>query len=258
LPELFAAGGQLPDQVGQVAVVGVAAGFGPQQGDGVVGGLVVVAEELGRLRVEENEPGGVGRSSGVGVDRCVQRCPEIVGGQNVESAVEHEGWCAGHGVEDALDVGPDPPTGGAAPRRAGAAGGAEQVFQVCSLRLVELQGVREAVDHAVGDAGGIAALELGHVLRGDPGQAGDLGAAQPRDPAAVSAVHRQAGLLGSDACPAGGEELADLGPDVSPDVAVFVAIGHELDCTGGSGGLGVPVDTPLAGSPADRSRLVAS
>jgi hypothetical protein len=69
LSELFAAGGQLPDQVREVPVVGVAAGFGAQQGDGVVGGLVVVAEELGRVRVEEDEPGGVGRSSGVAVDR---------------------------------------------------------------------------------------------------------------------------------------------------------------------------------------------
>jgi hypothetical protein len=64
--ELFAAGGQLPDQVREVPVVRVAAGFGAQQGDGVVGGLVVVAEELGRVRVEEDEPGGVGRSSRVG------------------------------------------------------------------------------------------------------------------------------------------------------------------------------------------------
>src|SRR4051794_12275894 len=69
LAELFAAGGELPDQVGEVTVVGVAAGFGAQEGDGVAGGLVVVAEELGRSWVEEDEPGGVGGSSGVGVDR---------------------------------------------------------------------------------------------------------------------------------------------------------------------------------------------
>jgi hypothetical protein len=71
--ELLAAGGELPGQVREVTVVGVAAGFGAQQGDGVVGGLVVVAEELGGVRVEEDEPGGVGRSGGVGVDRWVQR-----------------------------------------------------------------------------------------------------------------------------------------------------------------------------------------
>jgi hypothetical protein len=62
LSGLFAAGGQLPDQVREVPVVGVAAGFGAQQGDGVVGGLVVVAEELSRVRVEEDEPGGVAGS----------------------------------------------------------------------------------------------------------------------------------------------------------------------------------------------------
>ena len=51
-----------------LAVVGVAAGLGAQQGDGVVGDLVPVAEELGRVRVEEDEPGVVGRADRVGVD----------------------------------------------------------------------------------------------------------------------------------------------------------------------------------------------
>ena len=37
--ELLATGGELPDQVREVPVVGVAAGFGAQQGDGVVGAL---------------------------------------------------------------------------------------------------------------------------------------------------------------------------------------------------------------------------
>ena len=56
-PELLAAGGELADEVGQVAVVGVAAGFGAQDGDGVVGGLVPVAQELRGAR-------GRGRCSG--------------------------------------------------------------------------------------------------------------------------------------------------------------------------------------------------
>src|SRR6266581_2155875 len=38
-PELVAAGGQLPDQVRQFRVVGVGAGLGAQQGDGVAGDL---------------------------------------------------------------------------------------------------------------------------------------------------------------------------------------------------------------------------
>ena len=44
--ELVAAGGELADEVGQAAVVGVAAGFGAQDGDGVVGDGVPVDEEL--------------------------------------------------------------------------------------------------------------------------------------------------------------------------------------------------------------------
>jgi hypothetical protein len=52
--ELLAPRGELPAQVREVPVVGVAAGFGAQQGDGVVGGLVVVAEE--RLRAGPRGP----------------------------------------------------------------------------------------------------------------------------------------------------------------------------------------------------------
>ncbi len=141
-PEVVAAGGQLSDDVSQVSVVGVAARFGAQQGDGVVGGLVVVAEELGGAGVEEDEPGGVGRALRVGEDRCVQGRAEVVGGQDVESAVEREAGRAGPGVEDALDGGPDLLSGEAAAGRAGVTGGAEKVLQVGSLRLVELQGVR--------------------------------------------------------------------------------------------------------------------
>ena len=45
------------------------------------------------------------------------------------------------------------------------------------LGLVEVQGASDAVDDAVGDAGGVAALELGVVLAGDARQQGDLVAA---------------------------------------------------------------------------------
>ena len=62
--ELLAAGGELTDQVRELPVVGVAAGLGAQDGDGVVGDLVPVAEELVRVRVEEDEPGVVGRPAG--------------------------------------------------------------------------------------------------------------------------------------------------------------------------------------------------
>ena len=68
-PELVAAGGQLPDQVRQPTVLGIAAGLGAQHGDSVAGDLVPVAEELGGVRVEEEEPRVVGRPFQVGVNR---------------------------------------------------------------------------------------------------------------------------------------------------------------------------------------------
>jgi hypothetical protein len=68
-PELVAAGGQLPDQVRQSPVVGIPAGLGAQQGDRVAGDLVPVAEELGGVRVQEQEPGVVGRPGRAGAGR---------------------------------------------------------------------------------------------------------------------------------------------------------------------------------------------
>ena len=219
-PELVAAGGQLPDQVRKSPVVGIAAGLGAQQGDGVAGDLVPVAEELGGVRVEEDEPGVVGRPDRVGVDRREQRVPEGVGGQDVQASVEHERGRAGHRVDDALHRGPDVLRGGPAARRAGAASGADQVEQMRPLGLIELQCVRDAVDDALGDAGGVAALEPGVVLAGDAGEDGDLLAAQARDPPALAAIDGQPGLRGTDPGPPGAQELPDLAADAAADVAV--------------------------------------
>ena len=51
-------------------------------------------------------------------------------------------------------------------------------------------------------------------------QKGDLIAAQPRDPSAVSAVNREPGLHGGDSGAARAQELPDLPADVATDVAV--------------------------------------
>ena len=124
------------------------------------------------------------------------------------------------------------------------------------LGLVELQRVGDAVDDALGDAGGVAALEPGVVLDRDAGEEGDLLAAQARDPPAVAAVDGQPGLLGADPGPAGGQELPDLAADVATDVAVVVAGAcHGVHSTSARARLGVPVSTPLTGSPAS-ARLV--
>src|ERR671911_2199107 len=116
---------ELPDQVGDSPVVWIAAGLGAQQGDGVVRDSVPVAEELVRLRVEEGEPGGVGRPDRVGVHRRVERGPELVGSQDVEASVEHERGRADHRVQHALNRRPDPLRGWPAARRTGGARGAE-------------------------------------------------------------------------------------------------------------------------------------
>jgi hypothetical protein len=117
------------------------------------------------------------------------------------------------------------------------------------LGLVELQGLRDAVDDAVGDAGGVAALQPGVVLAGDASQQGDLLAAQARDPPAVAAVGGQSGLLGADPGPSRAQELPDLRAEVAPgaavEVAVLVAAGHVVHSTSAPTSLGVPASTPL-------------
>ena len=132
-------------------------------------------------------------------------------------------------------------------------GGAEQVEQMGPLGVVEVQGVGDAVDDAVGDAGGVAALEPGVVLAGDAGQEGDLLAAQARDPSAVAAVGGQPGLGGADLGPSRAQELPDLPADVATGVAVVatgvavvVPVGHVVHSRRASASLGVPVSTPLS------------
>ena len=62
--------------------------------------------------------------------------------------------------------------------------------------------MRDAVDDALRDAGGVAALERGVVLGGDPGEDGDLLASQARNPPVLAAIHGQPGLRGADPGPA--------------------------------------------------------
>jgi hypothetical protein len=107
-PELVAAGRQLTDQIGEAPVIWVASGLGAQDGDRVIGGLVLLAEELGGVRVKEDEPGVVGWPDRVGVDRREQGIPQLVGGDDIEACVEQEGGRADHALEDALHRGPDP------------------------------------------------------------------------------------------------------------------------------------------------------
>src|SRR6478672_9566414 len=92
--------------------------------------------------------------------------------------------------------------------------------------VIELQCVRDAVDDAFGYACGVAALEAGVVLGGDAGEDGDLFAAQARDPATVSVIHGQAGLLGSDPGPSRGKERPDLAADVATELTLVARACH--------------------------------
>ena len=97
------------------------------------------------------------------------------------------------------------------PASGGRARGAEQVEQVRAFGVVELQGVSDAVDDALGDPGGVAAFEPDVVLRARLRPA----ARSPHGAARALGVGRrrrwEAGLLGGDLGAPGAQELADLG-----------------------------------------------
>jgi hypothetical protein len=97
--------------------------------------------------------------------------------------------------------------------RGDGARGAREIEEVRALGLVELERPRQRLEHELGDAADLAALQPPVVVGADAGQGGDLLAAQPGHPA--PAVARQAGLLGCDLRASGGEELGDVGGDVS-------------------------------------------
>ena len=150
-PELVASGGQLTDQVGELAVVGVAAGFGAQAADGGVGDAVPVAIELGRGGVEEDESGEVDRAVRVDERRGVQRVAELVGGQDVQPPVAHERGSADHRVKETLHTGPHPLLGWPATRRTGGICCTHEVGQVRAFDIIELQRAGDALQHLLRD-----------------------------------------------------------------------------------------------------------
>jgi hypothetical protein len=81
--------------------------------------------------------------------------------------------------------------------------------EVRSFGLVQLQGLGQRLEHALGRPVGIAALQAGVVVDAHSSQQRDLFAAESGH-APVAAVGGQAGLLGGDPGPPGGQELADL------------------------------------------------
>ena len=80
--------------------------------------------------------------------------------------------------------------------------------------IVEAQGARDGVEHAVGGSVDVAALELRVVVRAHAGEIRDLLATQPRHPSNVAVRHVQPGLLGLHARPARHQKVPDLAPAI--------------------------------------------
>ena len=104
--------------------------------------------------------------------------------------------------------------------------------QVGAFGVVELESAGERVQHAGRDTGEGAAFEFGVVLHAHAGQAGDLAAPQPGNPAVPDGG--QAGPLGADLGAAGGEELAH-----------FDSVVHDIDGTMPGGEMGCTASTPI-------------
>ena len=94
---------------------------------------------------------------------------------------------------------------------------------MAALGVVELQGMHDPVHDALGDAGGIAALEPDVVLARDAGEHRGLFPTQPGNPSAVGAEDRQSCLLWRDPGATAGQELANLGAHITADIRVLIA-----------------------------------
>ena len=127
--ERLALGGELADQVRELAVVWVAAGFGSEDRDDLFGDVVPVVVEAFRAGVEEHEPGCVRRAAW-GEVGGVEGVAELVGGEDVQAPVADERGRLGHRVEDPLHGGADLLLGRPAAASGGGLGRAGEVDQV--------------------------------------------------------------------------------------------------------------------------------
>ena len=76
--------------------------------------------------------------------------------------------------------------------------------------VVELQRVRDTLEHLIGHACEVAAFHPDVVVDAHAGEQGDFFAAEPLDPP-VAAVGGQPGLFGGDPGAARGKEVTDFG-----------------------------------------------
>jgi hypothetical protein len=166
------------------------------------------------------------------VDLGVQGGAEAVGGEDVQSAVLHEGGDVGHRVQETLHSWPHALPCWTATGAGSGSRRSDEVVEVGSFCVVEVQRPGDAFEDIVGDALGVAALEAGVVLDAHSCEAGNFVSTEARDPAA-GAVDRYARLFRGDPGSTGGEELSDL-----------LAVVHGGHGTSASRVQGVPVRTP--------------
>ena len=136
--EVVAAHRQLTDELGEVAVVGVAGGFGAEAADGCCGEVFPSSVEDARPRVEEHEAGQADRPV-EGRERVgVQRVGEPVAGEEVGTRVADERGGVGDRVEDPLHGRSHLQRRCPRPVRE-LFGGAGQIEQMGAFDVVELQ-----------------------------------------------------------------------------------------------------------------------
>jgi len=144
-------------------------------------------------------------------DLRVDRAAERVGREVIPPPVAHERHAAGERVEGPLHARADRAAGR---RQACRRLWPGEVVEVQPFGIVEAQGARDGVQHAVGRAINVAALKLGVVVRAHAGEVRNLFATQPGHASHVAVGHVHAGLLGRHPCPARHEELPDLAPAI--------------------------------------------
>jgi hypothetical protein len=83
--------GQVPDQLGELGVIGVTAGVVVQRGDGAARRHLPVAVQLTGARVEEHVPGHIALAVRPLVEVGDQRPAHPVGGQHVQAAADDAG-----------------------------------------------------------------------------------------------------------------------------------------------------------------------
>src|SRR5919198_1926738 len=180
--------------------------------------LVEVDDAPPHLRLGEAAQQDVAVLAGHGVPLVDEVLVRLVAGQHVVAAVEQQRRQRLQRVEDL-------------PQRRGHGGGrrlrghgrdAGEAVQVLQLGLVQPQRASDRVQHLHAGADRPALLQPGVPGHPDPGDLGDLLAAEPRG--APAQPGRQAHLGGADARPPGAQERGQLGAATAGGLAVAVAV----------------------------------